>query len=331
MPVKAGILQYLSKINSIVLLLMNRILACVTGLCLSASAAFSQETVRQDWGILKMPGKLDTSTVVSTWQIYAEGLDTLPHMVYWRKVITLPPDSGVLSIGSNRQMLATMACKDWDKKTDPEKEMYRDSVRRQHGLTDSTSIFFATGKNDFFNIPLSVPEVDRGVRAFAREGVDPFYAQAILLIESPGKVRKSHVGAYGSFQLMPAVARKMGLKVTKTVDERADFDKSAKAAAKLLSTVCIPYTNAMLEKRGIAYKPTDLWYRLLVMHVYHAGAGNVEKALATFEPCEGNIEIIKTLWHTKAGQFGKASQNYSQVAVAALLEMDAYLKSKSEP
>ncbi len=50
--------------------------------------------------------------------------------------------------------------------------------------------------------------------------VDPWYAQSILLIESPGQMKKSISGAYGAFQLMPGVARAQGLIVNKTLDER---------------------------------------------------------------------------------------------------------------
>ena len=125
---------------------------------------------------------------------------------------------------------------------------------------------------------------------------------------------------------MKPVARQLGLKVNKHVDERSDFNKSAWAAAKLIRTICIPYTNKMLDARGITYNQTDLWYRLLVLHVYHAGAGNVAKAINVIDPCEGNIELIKSLWQTKAGQFGIASQNYSQVALANLIELDLLLK-----
>jgi hypothetical protein len=192
-------------------------------------------------------------------------------------------------------------------------------------LSDSVSIYFTKGKNDFYDAKAVIPQIDRAIPIFVQNNVDPFYAQAILLIECPGKTLKSNVGANGSFQLMKSVAIQMGLKVNKSVDERKDFDKSAWAASKLLRTVCIPYTRSMLEKRGIAYNENDLWFRLLVMHVYHAGAGNVEKALTVINPCEGGIELIKTLWHTKAGAFGKSSQSYSQLAVSALIELDLIL------
>ena len=67
---------------------------------------------------------------------------------------------------------------------------------------------------------------------FENNGVDPWYAQAILLIESPAQLKKSVVGAYGAFQLMPSVARSHGIIVNKKIDERKDFNKSAFAAFK---------------------------------------------------------------------------------------------------
>ena len=48
--------------------------------------------------------------------------------------------------------------------------------------------------------------------------MDPWYAQAILMIESPNKLQKSNAGAYGSFQLMKDVARLFGLKVNKSIE-----------------------------------------------------------------------------------------------------------------
>jgi hypothetical protein len=43
-------------------------------------------------------------------------------------------------------------------------------------------------------------------------------------------------------------------------------------------------------------------------------------------PCEGNIDLIKELWQTRAGAFGMASQNYSQVVLANLIELDELIR-----
>lgn len=260
--------------------------------------------------------------MVNTNQIYENGLDTLPQMKFWRQIMNMSPDTGLLSLAMDRRIFCSMTSASWDLLGEAGQENLRDSIRKKNLLSDTASVLFTKGKNDFYNPRSVIPQIDRAIPIFVQQNVDPFFAQAILLIESPGKVVKSGVGANGPFQLMKSVAIQMGLTVNKTVDDRKDFDKSAWAAAKLLRTVCIPYTKAMLDKRGICYEENDLWFRLLVMHVYHAGAGNVEKALVVIHPTEGGIDLIKTLWHTTAGQFGKSSQSYSQVAIAQLLELD---------
>jgi len=48
--------------------------------------------------------------------------------------------------------------------------------------------------------------------------------------------------------------------------------------------------------------------------------------IATFNTAEvGNMNLIKQLWLTNAGGFQNASQNYSQVALASLFELENYL------
>jgi len=65
-----------------------------------------------------------------------------------------------------------------------------------------------------------------------------------------------------------------------------------------------------------------LWFKLLVMHVYHAGSYNVEKALFSFMPKQGDIYLIYNLCHANTAKFKNASQNYSQLILAAMLEMN---------
>ena len=277
--------------------------------------------------VIRVTAYNDTAlhNMVNTNQIYEAGLDKLPQIHFWRRIMTMTPDSGLVSLASDRTIYACFASATWDKLGEEAQNHYRDSIRKQYAISDSVSIFFTKGKNDFYDAQAVIPQIDRAIPIFVQNEVDPFYAQAILLIESPGKTLKSNAGANGAFQLMKGVAIQMGLKVNKNIDERKDFDKSAWAASKLLKTICIPYTRSMLTKRGIAFDENSLWFRLLVMHVYHAGAGNVEKALVVINPCEGGISLIETLWHTKAGAFGKSSQSYSQLAISALIELDIVL------
>ncbi len=72
----------------------------------------------------------------------------------------------------------------------------------------------------------------------------------------------SWAGAVGPWQLMPATARTLGLKVTRKTDERTNYIKSTHAAAR--------YLNDLYDQFGD-------W--LLVIAAYNGGAGNVLKAI----------------------------------------------------
>ena len=265
---------------------------------------------------------------VQNQQLYIQGWDTLAQPHFWRELMTMEDDSALINIGSTRQIIKKIAVADWDKQTDEQKDAVRDSIKKHYGLPDEEHVYMTSGKKAFYDFERVIPSIGRGIKIFSENNVDPFYAQAILLIESPNKLQKSPVGAYGAFQIMRKVAINLGLKVNKYVDERKDFDKSAWASAKLIRTICIPETNKILAEKGITYNPTDLWYRLLVMHVYHAGAGNVKNAINVINPTKGDMNLITTLWKTEVGSFRNASQNYSQLALASLIELDNIIYNK---
>lgn len=267
-------------------------------------------------------GSKNNMTVLHVGDLYNERWDTLSHVNFWRDVMKLDAESALVNISSTRQIVDKVAVSDWKKLSASKKESYKDSIRTSYSLPADENIYLTSGKSFFYKFQPVIPDIDKAIKIFEQQGVDPFFAQCVLLIESPGRLQKSNVGAYGSFQLMKGVARNMGLKVNKKVDERKDFNKSAIGAARLFSRVCIPYAKSMLEKRGIAYNENDLWFKLLVLHVYHAGAGNVAPALDKIGTVPGSKELILNLWQTKVANFGNASQNYSQLALAALVELD---------
>jgi membrane-bound lytic murein transglycosylase D len=72
----------------------------------------------------------------------------------------------------------------------------------------------------------------------------------------------SWAGAVGPWQFMPGTARRMGLKVNHTIDERTDYYKSTVAAAKYLKELFGTYND---------------W--LLVIAAYNGGTGNVDHAI----------------------------------------------------
>ena len=85
----------------------------------------------------------------------------------------------------------------------------------------------------------------------------------LAVIESQLKPRAvSWMGAVGPWQLMPATARVLGLKVSRRVDERTNYVKSTRAAALYLRDL---------------YSELQDW--LLVIAAYNGGTANVYKAI----------------------------------------------------
>lgn len=294
--------------------------------CLSLTA---QETFPWEKEIVtcKFSDSLTCLHFMQTKNVFEEKWSDLPQPKFWRKIMVLSPDSCLINVGATRQIITQLAVADWNKLSDDQKAIYRDSVRIANGLDSTERIFMTHGKKEFYRFDKVVPILTQGIEDFKKNGVDPWYAQAILLIESPSGLAKSSVGAYGPFQLMPAIARKFGLIVSSYTDERKNFDRSAYAASQLIKTICIPEAERILNQASVAYSKNDLWFRLFVLHVYHAGALNVEKVVQAIHPTKGGQELITQMWQTKAGGFGNASQNYTQLALASLLVLSDLLST----
>jgi membrane-bound lytic murein transglycosylase D len=91
----------------------------------------------------------------------------------------------------------------------------------------------------------------------------PVQLKYLAVIESDLKSNAvSRVGAVGPWQLMPETARLLGLKVTGEQDERTQFDKSTRAAARYLKDLYAEYND---------------W--LLVLAAYNGGEGPVNHAI----------------------------------------------------
>jgi len=258
-------------------------------------------------------------TLMNTESLFEERWDELAQAQFWQTIMLLSPDSCAVNVAATRQILGIIPVHQWTKLTDIEKSAFKLSIKAANGIGSGETIYITTGKNDFYKFQDVFNSLSKGVAAFEKNGVDPWYAQSILLIESPGQLKKSVAGAYGAFQLMPAVAKKYGLIVNSSIDERADFDKSAAAASKLIFSVCIPEAKRILTNHGIQFKEKDLWFRLFVMHIYHAGASNVAAVIAKINPSVGSQALVKEMWTTSAASFGNNSQNYSQLILAAQL------------
>lgn len=307
----------------------------IGSLTLLGFSVFSQNKYEDHLIEVKIVNDTNVLRFVKTPDLFAEKWDTLAQPNFWKEVMHLTPDSCILNVASTRQILEKMSVKQWDQKTDEQKEAYRQSLRDKHGLDSNTRIFMTTGKSDFYRFDLVLPNISKGIDEFSRNNTDPWYAQAILMIESPGSLHaKSNAGAVGPFQLMKTVAINHGLRVDKYVDERKDFEKSAYASSHLIRTGCVPEAKRILNKFGIVVNQEEeysLWFRLTVLHIYHAGAGNVEGVLThVVKPTQAGITLITTIWKSEYGNFKNSSQNYSQLALASLLVLDNLIHIKCD-
>ncbi len=254
---------------------------------------------------------------------YRQGWDTLAQVRFWREVINLTSDTCIINMASCRKPIQRISRSAWYSQSEMEKTCFKDSVCSAHDLALGTNLFVTAGKGEFYEVKKTLPLISNAIEVFEANGCDPWFAQTILLIESPGKLKtKSSVGASGPFQLMPAVARRFGLRVNKYHDDRSDIRLAAKAAARLINTGCVPYIKKFLDEHGVAYQETDLWFRLLVLHAYHAGAGNVRCVIDQLSPTSGGVALMQQVWQTTCGGFKNESQNYSQIALASILNFN---------
>jgi len=268
---------------------------------------------------------------VNNQKLKDERWDQLAQPSFWKKIICLSPDSCIVNIADTREALAQVPYNDWKLISEAELTRNKSKIREQYNIESERELYVTSGKRDFFEHRKTMLYLSKAVSYFKEYGVDPWYAQTILLIESPGKNKSmSYAGANGPFQLMKSVAMKYGLVVTPTRDDRTDLKKAAYASSQLISKICIPLVKKMLNSRNIPYNETDTWFRLLVMHSYHAGAGNVSCALNKINPTTGGQELIIKLWKTEACGFKNESQNYSQLALAALLNFQDLIDSEGD-
>lgn len=117
---------------------------------------------------------------------------------------------------------------------------------------------------------------EKTIRAKASEnGVPADVALGVGLLENGGsETAKSPAGALGVFQLMPGTAKSLGLTVTKKVDERRIPEKNIDAGMRYLKS-----NHERFGNWGLA-----TW-------AYHAGEGNVSKAVKIYAKANHNITL----------------------------------------
>jgi membrane-bound lytic murein transglycosylase D len=91
----------------------------------------------------------------------------------------------------------------------------------------------------------------------------PYELKYLPIIESAlNPIARSHVGASGLWQFMPATGKLYGLEINSLVDERMDVVKATDAACRFLNSMYAIYKD---------------WN--LVIAAYNCGSGNVNKAI----------------------------------------------------
>ena len=82
------------------------------------------------------------------------------------------------------------------------KKAFKDSVIDYYCLDTNTRLYITTGKKRVLPNRASDSFFRNCNKYFQENNVDPWFAQTILLIESPAQLKYSRVGAYGPFQIM---------------------------------------------------------------------------------------------------------------------------------
>ena len=84
-------------------------------------------------------------------QVYDLRCDTLPNVIFWRRIMHLNKDSALLNRPENRHILHTVHCYKWDTLCIAKKNALKDSLRYMNCLMDSARILMTTGKSFFYD------------------------------------------------------------------------------------------------------------------------------------------------------------------------------------
>ena len=122
--------------------------------------------------------------------LYYLKLDTLAQVRFWRNIMKLHEDSAIVNFASSRNIIQKISIKDWNSKTDSVKKWYRDSVRFANSLDTTHRVLITNGKKYFYDFDKTSLNFQKGIHCFVENNVDPWFAQAILLIESPNKLQR---------------------------------------------------------------------------------------------------------------------------------------------
>ena len=156
----------------------------------------------------------------------------------------------------------------------------------------------------------------------------PVELRYLAVIESDLKPEaRSRVGAGGPWQLMPGTARLLGLKVSRHYDERSNYYKSTRAAAKYIRDLYSEFGDWLLVVAAYNGGPAPIYSAIrksgtrnfwgLMSYLPAETRGHVKRYIATHYYFEGQGSLT-TLTRSENIEYAKALKAYESRQLAAL-------------
>ena len=121
--------------------------------CFITFLSFGQKTVQtNEYELLEIKNAVPPQLIIHPKIIFKDNWHTLPQTIFWKQIITLSPDSCIINVACNRKVLHKVSYHEWMKKTEPQKEFFKDSLKLVHALVEAEKINVTTGKNDFYKL-----------------------------------------------------------------------------------------------------------------------------------------------------------------------------------
>ena len=92
------------------------------------SSAFCDNLCRDVVGIMNKTTKENENYIFDR-ALYYHRVDTLPQVKFWRTIMNLREDSALINTGETREVIQRVSLREWNVKSEEEKQVYRDSVR----------------------------------------------------------------------------------------------------------------------------------------------------------------------------------------------------------
>lgn len=178
---------------------------------------------------------------------------------------------------SKSDALQTLSVENTDDKISIQDEFFGSEVKGSvaNSIIETKMKYVETRKAYLPSLAV-IKKHEKTIKSIAKEkGVPEDVAIGVSLLENGGsETAVSSAGALGVFQLMPGTARSLGLTVTKSRDDRKNPQRNIEAG--------IIYLKANYDRFGD-------WG--LATWAYHAGEGNVAKALKIYAKANHGINL----------------------------------------